>query len=285
MLVLHRLNRIMQKIHKLYLFILFCLVFSAFGQTKSKILFDSKDSLSKTHVVLGLPYNSDASDDYLIYRTQYVVSYNPKHGGPNWVAWNLSDYWYGETDRYTGNFISDPVILSSMYKVKHKDYTNTGYDRGHVVRSKERSRTEADNKSTFYLTNIIPQTPDLNRGVWLNFEYYCEKLCTENHKQLYVYAGGVYHSNSTLSNKGKVAIPDSCFKIVLILDKNQTVKNVTANTKVIAVMMPNKQGIRKDKWEKYITTVRKIEYSTGYDFFSKIPIEIQNVIENKRFGN
>ena len=270
---------------KLYLFIFCCLAISTFGQTKPNILFDSKDSLSRTHVVLGLPYDSDASVDYLIYRTQYVVSYNPKRGCPNWVAWNLSDYWYGETDRYTGNFISDPVLLKNMYQVKHNDYTKSGFDRGHVVRSKERSRNETDNKSTFFLTNIMPQTPDLNRGVWLNFEYYCEKLCTENHKQLFVYAGGVYHSNTTLNNKGKVAIPDSCFKIVLILDKNQTIKNINANTKVIAVMMPNTKGIRKDKWGKYITTVRRIENSTGYDFFSNIPIEIQNVIENKRFVN
>lgn len=275
----------MSIIRKLYLFIFCCLAISTFGQTKSKILFDSKDSLSRTHIVLGLPNDNDSSDDYLIYRTQYVLSYNPKHGVPNWVAWNLSDYWYGETDRYIGNFISDPVLLKNMYQVKHNDYTKSGYDRGHVVRSKERSRNEADNKSTFYLTNIMPQTPDLNRGVWLNFEYYCEKLCTQNHKQLYVYAGGVYHSNTTLNNKGKVSIPDSCFKIVLILDKNQTIKNINANTKVIAVMMPNTKGIRKDKWGKYITTVRRIENSTGYNFFSNIPIEIQNVIENKRFVN
>jgi len=167
--------------------------------------------------------------------------------------------------------------------VNHDDYTNSGYDRGHIVRSEERTATPEDNKSTFYLTNVIPQTPDLNRGVWLNFEYYCEHLCKKENKTLYVYAGGVFHSDSTLKGEGKVAIPDSCFKIVLVLDEGQDISTVSKETIVIAVMMPNIEGVRRDKWGQYITTVRRIEQSTGYNFFSTLSDELQDILETRSY--
>ncbi|MCL5070795.1 MAG: DNA/RNA non-specific endonuclease [Actinobacteria bacterium] len=231
------------------------------------------------HISLGKPTDLDSSDDYIIIRSQYVLSYNHNKNVPNWVAWELNADWFGDVDRYSGNFITDTSLPAGWYRVKHSDYTNSGYDRGHMVRSEERTKTIEDNKSTFILTNILPQTPDLNRGVWLQFEYYCEDLCKKENKELFVYAGGIFHTDSTIGNG--VSVPDSCFKIVVILDRGQGLNNVNENTPVYAVVMPNIAGIRTDDWEKYKTTVRRIESSTGYNFLSAIKKNIQDVIENK----
>lgn len=163
--------------------------------------------------------------------------------------------------------------------MKHSDYTNSGYDRGHLVRSEERTKTIEDNKSTFILTNIIPQTPDLNRGVWLNLEYYCEDLCKKDNKLLYVIAGGINRTKNTIGNQ--IVVPDSCFKIVVVLEKGQSLLDVNESTQIIAVVMPNIEGVRSDKWEKYRTSVRAIENSTGYNFLDKLPINIQNIIEQR----
>ena len=132
--------------------------------------------VQSVHVTTGVPFDKDTSDDYIIVRDQYVLSYNKNNGEPNWVAWELNADWYGDVARYTGNFITDVSLPAGFYQVKHSDYTNGGYDRGHMVRSEERTRTVEDNKSTFLLTNIIPQRPDLNQGVWLDFEYFLEDL-------------------------------------------------------------------------------------------------------------
>jgi len=233
------------------------------------------------HTALGVPFDKDTTDDYIIVRPQYVVSYSNSKGEPNWVAYEINAAWYGDVPRYSGNFITDNSLPASYTKIKDGDYTNSGYDRGHLVRSEERTDTDEDNKSTFLMTNVIPQTPDLNRGVWLKLENECERLCKQENKELYVVAGGIFHSNSTLNDAGRVAIPDSCFKIIVVLDKGQSLANVTTATKIIAVVMPNIAGVRNADYTSYLTTVDRIEASTGYDFLSEIEDSVENIIESR----
>ena len=145
--------------------------------------------------------------------------------------------------------------------------------------SKERTRNTQDNISTFILTNIIPQTPDLNRGIWERFEIFCNDLCLKENKELFIYAGGIFHTNTTIG-KG-VAVPDSCFKIVVVLERGQGLKDIDSNTQVIAVAMPNQNGIKSPNWQQYKTTVKRIEQSTGYFFLTNVPKEIQDFIDNK----
>lgn len=230
------------------------------------------------HLTLGIPVDSDSSDDYLIVRSQYALSYNKNKNVANWVSWELNKDWYGTAKRYN-KFMPDPDLPEGFYKVKTSDYARSGYDRGHMVRSEERTRSEEDNMATFYMTNILPQTPDLNQGVWLHFENYLEKLCKDEDRELFIIAGGIFHSDNKINDL--IAIPDSCFKIVIILESGQSIQDINENTQVIAVVMPNIEGVRHDEWEQYKTTIRRIESSTGYDFLTSVAKNIQDVIENK----
>lgn len=231
------------------------------------------------HVELGIPVSTNSTTKVLIQRSQYWVNYKPMLGNPEWVAWNLNKDWYGDVERYSGNFITD-TSLPVEWRIKHDDYTNSGYDRGHMVRSEERTQTVADNKATFIMTNIIPQTPELNRNTWLDFERYCEKLCKEQDKELYIYSGPQYNANPSKIND-KVLIPDSCYKIVVIMNRGEGVEQVNDNTPIVAVMMPNNVDVKQHEWSEYQRTVRTIEKSTGIDFLTRIPQPIQDVIENK----
>ena len=237
-----------------------------------------KTSIS-IHKEMGLPTDKDSSDDYIINRPQYVVSYNKNLHVPNWVSWNLNASWYGDVPRFSGSFISDTSLPESFYRVKHSDYTNSGYDRGHMVRSEERTATDIDNKSTFILTSILPQTPKLNQQTWLSLEYACEDWCKKNNKEIYVIAGGRFPKTPELL-KGIVAVPDSCWKIVVIMNRGQKIADITPNTPVIAVMMSNsKTDTLSNTWKNYKTTVRHIEQSTGYNFFQDIPKTTQDILE------
>ncbi|TAL68898.1 MAG: DNA/RNA non-specific endonuclease [Bacteroidetes bacterium] len=241
----------------------------------------SQNPKSFIHIELGIPYDNSPSDDYLIFRTQYVLSYNKDKCVTNWVSWNLNSSWYGDVPRYSKKFITDSTLPPGFCRAKHSDYSNSGYDRGHLVRSEERTYTADNNKATFILTNVIPQTGDLNRGPWLALERYCEDLCKNNNKELYVVAGGIYHSTKKMKNK--ITIPDSCFKIIVILDKGKKLKAVNSKTQIIAVAMPNINGIRNADWHTYISTVDKIEFSTGYNFLNKIPEPLQSKLEKKKW--
>jgi endonuclease G len=242
---------------------------------------NDRDNPKQVHAPWGYPKDADAKDDYIIERKQYVISYNPKLNVPNWVAWQLNAKWYGDTPRKSGKFITDTTLPAGFERIVHDDYTRSGYDRGHVVRSEERTANEEDNRSTFLMTNVFPQTPTLNQQTWLSLEYECERLCKAEGKELFVLAGGIYPKQPQRLN-GKVAVPDSCWKIVIVLEKGQTPKEINRSTTVIAVMMNNgKYDKSNNVWTKHTTTIDAIEQSTGYDVLRDLPDALEEYLEKK----
>jgi endonuclease G len=225
-------------------------------------------------------------NNYLILRPQYALSYSRQKGTANWASWQLNASWFGSTPRQQ-NFKPDEDLPEDWYRVKSNDYTGSGFDRGHLVNSEDRRKTLEDNMSTFLMTNIVPQSPDNNRGVWVKLENYCRVLVREG-KELYIIAGvsgeggtGEKGPRKTLA-RGNIIIPKYLWKVVLVLDRpNGKVADVTANSRSIAVIIPNQQGVKNDPWEKYQTSIDQVEKLTGYDFFNNVPTSIQEAIERR----
>ncbi|MDI1480251.1 DNA/RNA non-specific endonuclease [Polyangium sp. y55x31] len=243
-----------------------------------------KPADASVHLALGIPTDDDPSDDHLMRKPQYALSYNADQNVANWVSWQIDASWFGDAPRHKGKFMTDPELPSGIYRVTHDDYTGSGYDRGHMVRSEERTRSPEDNKVTFLMTNILPQYHDLNAGPWLRLEEHCENLGRKQGKQLFVMAGGILKRGKKATKTiGKgVAVPDTFFKIVVVLDPREGPGDVTESTPVIAVLMPNKEGIMDEGWEKYRTTVDEIERRTGYDFLTAVDEDVQAEIEAKK---
>jgi endonuclease G len=76
------------------------------------------------------------------------------------------------------NFRPDDALPAAWYKVRPNDYTGSGYDRGHIAPSADRTRNEADNSATFLMSNMMPQVPELNRGVWGDLESIVASWCS-----------------------------------------------------------------------------------------------------------
>ena len=119
------------------------------------------------------------------------------------------------------------------------DYRRSGYDRGHMVPSGDRTVTAQDNSLTFLMTNIFPQAPENNRGAWRALEAYARDLVIQENKALYV-IGGVYGDRGTV---GKVTVPSRVWKVIVVLDSLEA--EVTRQTEVIAVDMPNSDRIEE----------------------------------------
>jgi endonuclease G, mitochondrial len=245
---------------------------------------------SALHLLMGNP--SAADDDpanagnYLISLPQYALSYNRSRGIPNWVSWHLSTTWLGDIPRQD-DFRAYTALPAGWHTVSSFDYVGSGFDRGHNCPSADRTLTVADNSSTFYMINMIPQAPAVNQGPWERLESYCRKLAREGH-ELYIVMGnyglGGTGNNGTASTLagGKVAVPAVTWKAILILPLGSNdLSRVDENTRVIAVSIPNQNVAGNLSWGDYRTTVRQIETTTGYDIFSAVPLNIQNKIETR----
>jgi endonuclease G len=134
-------------------------------------------------------------------KPQSVISYGNKIHTANWVSWQLNRSWIGAADR-PDNFRPDDALPAEAYKVRPSDYTGSGYDRGHIAPSADRTRKEADNSATFLMSNMMPQVPELNRGVWGDLEEYCRELVQQG-KELYIIAGSVGRKGS-IGRKGAI---------------------------------------------------------------------------------
>lgn len=235
---------------------------------------------------LGNP--SSASTDttnhshYLIERAQYAMDYNDVNGQPNWVSWDLTTEDVGSSGR--SNFFQDTTLPAGFYQVLTTDYSGSGYDRGHMCPSADRTVTVADNQVVFFMSNMIPQAPDNNQGVWAVFETYCRTLASEGNELLITSGPGGFGGSRLPS--GAAAIPGYTWKIVVVvpLGAGLAVDRIDTNTRVIAIKIPNIAGVRSDPWQNYITTVAQIEADTGFSFFSNLPTALATVLKTKLDG-
>lgn len=232
------------------------------------------------HVALGNPSNAgqENSDNYLIDREQYVLAYSQSHGVLRWASWVLSPQWIGSTARQN-DFRPDGILPKGTYQVTPRDYTGSGYDRGHMVPSADRTASEKDNSATFLMTNIFPQTPENNRGPWRELENYSRDLVYDHNKTLYI-MGGVYGQKQPIA-KDRVIPPSRTWKVIVVLDDEPTANNVTYDTEIIAVDMPNSFKL-DERWQTYQTSIDRIELATGYDLLSDVPESVQSVLEKRR---
>jgi endonuclease G len=235
----------------------------------------------RNHVEFGTPRDRDPADDYLLAKRQYVLSYNPRLNVANWVSWNLNRTHFGDEPRSPA-FMADSALPARFTRVVASDYSGSGYSRGHMVRSEERTATPEDNASTFLLTNVLPQTQDLNAGPWLGLERYLQEQAQREGREIYVVAGGIFPAQpQTLRGRGKVAVPTRTWKIAVMLPYGRGLADVKSarDLRVIAVDMPNVNGIATKPWREYLTTVDALEQATGYDFLDQLPDEIEAEVE------
>ena len=220
--------------------------------------------------------------NYLIERGQYCTSYNRDKGIPNWTSWELDQSWIGSASR--GSFMPDTTLPFGWYVVATGDYSGTGFSRGHMCPSADRTKTQADNDTLFYMTNMIPQTQAQNGGPWGTLEGYCRTLAAAGNK-LYIYSGPYGEGGTGLNGyatsiaSGRVTVPSKVWKVIMVLPAGTNdVSRVTTSTRCIAVIMNNDEG-PFTSWTNYRVSVDSIEALTGYDFFPNVPKDIQATIE------
>jgi endonuclease G, mitochondrial len=222
---------------------------------------------------------SDPSNttDFLVERPEYTLSYNKDRGGPNWVSWQIRKQDLGSVDR-SNEFFPDPD-LPREWRIFPGDYTGSGYDRGHICPSGDRTNSKKANEATFSMANMLPQAANLNRECWADLENYGRELVRRGY-DIYVTAGG-YGSKGTIGKGGRVTVPARCWKVIVAVPSGASVPgSLTAETPVIAVDFPNEETVEPD-WKRYATKVADIQKATGLTLLAALPPDLRAALEVK----
>lgn len=241
------------------------------------------------HLALGNPSQAKADPadrtNFLMIKPQFALSYNDRLGTPNWVSYSLKRADMGRAPR-PQSFAPDVDLPDGFHRVRAGDYffNATGMTRGHMCPSSHRNNTPANSQATFVMTNMVPQTEELNGGAWEGLERYCRDLCFDEGKEMVIVCGphgqgGTSHRGKILTvGNGRVIVPKQTWKVVLVFDGGGTrslLARVNAKSRLIAVVMPNnREPTENVPWTKYIVPAADVESLTGLTFFSSVPADI-----------
>jgi len=235
-------------------------------------------------LILGNPSNATPDpaneNNYLMPKPQYTISYNRSKATPNWVAWRLDSSWIGTTQRQD-DYRPDPALPNGWYQVQDFDYSGSGYDRGHMCPSGDRTNSVANNSATFLMTNFVPQLSANNQGPWEDLESYCRTLAQQGN-ELYIIDGPVGNIGTIAG--GKIVVPQYTWKVVLVLPNGANdLHRISKGTRAFGIIVPNFPPVdMQAPWRNFRVTVDQVEQLTGYNFFANVPLSIQVMIERRR---
>lgn len=203
----------------------------------------------------------------IIEHTGYKVSYNQVWCIPNWVAYELTKTEVEGQFPRKGGFCPDPLVKGLTAETS--DYSNSGYDRGHMAPAADMKWSEKTMYESFYLSNICPQNRNLNGGIWLTLEERARYWAKKDFN-IYIVCGPIMDAIYDTIGKNGVAIPKAFFKVICKKYKGQ----YTA----IGFIFPN-ENCTGDIFD-YSCTVDKVEEITGHDFFYILTDDVENRIES-----
>ena len=111
---------------------------------------------------LEIPTMQSGTGGQILKRKGYTLSYNADYKTPQWVAWELTKKETKGKEGRTDKFLPDPDVRGA--KAYTGDYTKSGYDRGHMAPAADMKWSKQAMEESFYMSNICPQNPNLNRG-------------------------------------------------------------------------------------------------------------------------
>ena len=209
------------------------------------------------------------NDVTLVYNG-FVVNYNTRRLIPNWVAYELTaEEVAGEVPR-ARSFGMD--IDYKERQAMREDYSNTGWDKGHMAPSADMKWSQTAMYESFYLTNVCPQDHDLNGKDWQTLEKYV-RTWAERYGHVWVVCGP-YVTNNKYGTIGenRVTIPDGFFKAVL--------RQEGRNWYSIAFVFENDN--HKQAVKDAVVSVNEVEQLIGYDLFANLKDRIEETIESQK---
>lgn len=215
--------------------------------------------------LLGQSYTPVSSGEF-IQHSYYSLAYDEDHEQAKWVYYELTSASISRAVSRTDDFRPDPKVSTSSAQLI--DYKGSGYDRGHLAPAGSMTQSRKSMSESFFMSNMSPQHPSFNRGIWQQLESTARSWIYEK-EMLHVVTGPVFRDNIGAIGPNNVTVPGYFYKIIFSPSTGE----------MIAFLLPNSKGDRS--LDEYVVPVDSIEALTGIDFFSQLEDEIENALESE----
>lgn len=243
------------------------------GLSYSYELFIAREAM----VFEGIPkatYNSMQTYTRIFRNNAYMVGYSDIKGNPLWVVYKLTSL--SENTPHLKRPESFSADWRNLGLITSSDYTNSGYDRGHMAPNHAISLLYGKQAQveTFLMTNITPQKPSLNQKLWQRLEEMELDSFAPKFKEVWVYTGPLFDEKTTrLKSSYFVEIPDAFYKIYVGVEANGTLKT-------LAVIVPQ-NAKANDRMEKYLVSIDEVERRSGFDFLHRLEDTMERRLEKE----
>jgi endonuclease G, mitochondrial len=198
-----------------------------------------------------------------------VICYDEKHEQARWVAYRLTaEMCNNNGEERSNNFRTDPDVKTGS--ASPDDYKKSGYDRGHLCPAGDMGWDEQTMSESFYMSNMSPQVPAFNRGIWKTLETDVRAWAKQN-KEIFIVTAGILTDSLPSIGTNRVSVPSYYYKVILDVHAPEF--------KAIAFVMPN-QGSKVPVW-KYAVSIDSVEHLTGIDFFPALPDYLEKDLESQ----
>jgi endonuclease G, mitochondrial len=206
-------------------------------------------------------------------RTFFVLCHDSLRKVPVWTGYEMTRERLRGAAVRPGRFRPDTALSGPI--AIDADYRGSGFSRGHLVPAEDLAWSEASIRSTFLLSNAVPQRQSVNAGKWRQLENFVRSIAA-GADLVYVFSGPIFADRETeYIGGGRVAVPTHLYKVVLAL--------ADGRKSMYAAIVPN-AATGDEPLGSFTTTVREVERRTGLDFFSALEDEEERRLESDEAG-
>jgi endonuclease G len=215
-----------------------------------------------------ISFQPTKGDDSVVEHSAFILSYDEKNEQAKWVHYKLtSEMLTGSRVPRSNRFKIDPYVFTGSASAS--DYYKSGYDKGHLCPAADMSWSQQTMEESFYMSNMSPQKPAFNRGIWKKLESKIRKWAIKN-EEIYVTTGPIFGYDNKTIGDNKVSVPESFYKVIIDIK--------CPEIKGIGFIIPNTGT--SESLKSFAITIDDVEISTGIDFFCDLSYEIQDCIES-----
>ncbi len=242
------------------------------GITGHDVVYDyDTDPPSRSVLFAGAPRrvgNIQPNDITILNRGEFIVGWSPSLRHPVWCAYHVVPdelYQAGKRPNFTKDKEAAQVPSPSAYD-------HSGYDRGHMVPNHaiESRYGSTEQKKTFMMSNIAPQSAALNRGVWRNLEHRIADFWPARYGEIWVIVGCIPGTEKETISGSDIDVPSQFFQVVVAQEG--------MDVRAFAVLFDQNAGWR-DWAARSLVTIDELEEIAGLDFLPELPGFIQNPLE------